>query len=127
MPNHHHLLVRLQLGAFSERIQAFGTSYSSWPKSGPIALVLYLPCRLQAKHVDQEDYLVHLSWYIHRNSVEAGLVATPSDWELSSCPEYIGERAVSLSDTEIVLREVRLRENCCDFVENGAVKIAIIV
>ncbi len=73
--------------------------------------------RFQAKHVDEEKYLVHLSRYIHLNHVEAGLVEVPHDWEFSSYREYIGLRAGTLPATEILLSEFQSREHYRGFVE----------
>ncbi len=38
----------------------------------------------------ETDYLIHLSRYIHLNSVKAKLVQQPEKWEFSSYSEYAG-------------------------------------
>jgi len=117
MPNHYHLLIRLESTEFSQRMQAFGTSYSKainkqMGRSGAL-----FQGRFQAKHVDEENHLVHLSRYIHLNPVEAGLVKVPHEWEFSSYREYIGLRAGTLPATEILLSEFQSREQYRSFVE----------
>jgi hypothetical protein len=46
--------------------------------------------RYQLKMIDDDNYFVYLSRYIHLNPVTAGLVIKPQDWEYSSYREYIG-------------------------------------
>lgn len=117
MPNHYHLLVRLESEEFSERMQAFGTSYCKAINKQAGHSGTLFQGRFQAKHADEESYLVHLSRYIHLNPVESGLVDMPGDWEFSSYREYIGDRGGTLPNTEIVLREFQSREHYRAFVE----------
>jgi len=46
----------------------------------------------RSKHIliERDDYLLHLTRYIHLNPVTAGLVEKPELWEFSSYREYIG-------------------------------------
>jgi hypothetical protein len=71
----------------------------------------------QAKHVDENSYVVHLSRYFHLNPVMAGLVERPKDWEFSSYAEYVGLRNGTLPHPEIVLSQFPSREAYRDFVE----------
>lgn len=57
----------------------------------------------RAVHVDRNEYLLHLSRYIHLNPVTAGLVPQPEEWEFSSYREYIGLRNGTLPEPKIVL------------------------
>jgi len=59
----------------------------------------------QAVHVDRNEYLLHLSRYIHLNPVTAGLVERPENWEFSSYREYLGLRDGTLPEPEIVLSQ----------------------
>ena len=59
----------------------------------------------QARLVDKDEYLLHLSRYIHLNPVQAGLVKQPQDWVYSSYQEYIGLRKGTLPRPEIVLAQ----------------------
>ena len=67
--------------------------------------------------MDGDAYLVHLSRYIHLNPVMAGLVERAEDWEFSSYREYIGLRAGTLPQSEIVLSQFPSRGAYRDFVE----------
>ncbi len=53
--------------------------------------------------VDKNEYLLHLSRYIHINPVIAGWVANPEDWEFSSFRDYVGLRAGTLPQPKIIL------------------------
>ena len=71
----------------------------------------------RVKHVDEDEYLVHLSRYIHVNPVVAGLVERAEDWEFSSYREYIGLRDGTLPNPEIVLSQFSSRGAYRDFVQ----------
>jgi putative transposase len=105
MPNHFHLLVRLNCEDFSTRMKSLGKSYTqainrAESRTGPL-----FGGRFQAIHVPDVVYLLHLSRYIHRNPVEAGLVVSPADWEYSSYRDYIGHRDGTLASPQIILGE----------------------
>lgn len=48
--------------------------------------------RYKAILVDADAYLLHLSSYIHRNPLEAGMVKRLKDYRWSSYPAYVGRR-----------------------------------
>jgi hypothetical protein len=73
----------------------------------------------RAIHVNQNNYLVHLSRYIHLNPVVTGLVERPEDWEFSSYREYVGVRNGTLPAPEIVvLSQFPSRQAYREFVES---------
>jgi hypothetical protein len=77
-------------------MQRFGVSYAKAinQRYDRVGSLFHGP--FQAIHVDQEEYLVHLSRYIHLNPVAAGLVKRPEQWEFSSYLEYLGQRQGTL-------------------------------
>jgi len=104
MPNHYHLLVRAESDRLSHAMQLFGISYTKamnkrFHRTGSIFQGAF-----QAKFVERDEYLLHLSRYIHLNPVRAGLVQHPEDWVYSSYQEYIGLRDGSLPHPEPVLQ-----------------------
>ncbi len=120
MPNHYHLLVRLLSSSFSEAMQQFGTSFTKsinrrFDRVGPL-----FQSRFKAIHVEREEYLVHLSRYIHLNPVVAGLVKSPADWEFSSYREYVGLRDGNLPSPDLVLSIFPTRDAYRRFVEFGS-------
>ncbi len=62
--------------------------------------------KYKLKHVGEEQYLIHLSRYIHLNPVRARLVKHAEDWIYSSCQEYYGLRTGELVHCESLLSEL---------------------
>ncbi len=67
--------------------------------------------------VDRDEYLLHLSRYIHCNPVNAGLVNRAEDWAYSSYRDYIGMRNGTLPQPAIVLSQFDSRIAYRKFVE----------
>jgi hypothetical protein len=121
MPNHYHLLIKVTNGDVSESMQAFTTSYVKAVNRDQDRVGPLFQSRFEAVHVDREDYLLHLSRYIHRNPVEAGLVETPEQWEFSSYREYVGNHSGTLPKTDWLASRFRNHEDYRAFVERGYV------
>ena len=104
MPNHYHLLVHLKTDDLGKKImQPFTVAYTKainkqQGRTGPL-----FQGPFQARLVDRDDYLLHLSRYIHLNPVLAGLVAQPQDWVFSSYREYVSLRKGTLPSPGMVL------------------------
>ena len=103
MPNHYHFLLR-QDGTqpISTLIQAIFNSYTKAfnKMHGRSGTLFEGP--FQAVHIAEERYLVHLCRYIHRNPLDAGLVAHPADWLYSNYLEWVERRSGTLVDREFV-------------------------
>ena len=104
MPNHYHLLVYLKIDSFGNEVMqpftvAFAKSINN--QHNRVGPLFQGPFKNQT--VDQENYLLHLTRYIHLNPVTAGIVSRPEDWIYSSYREYIGMRNGSLPMPEFVL------------------------
>jgi len=130
MPTHYHLLVQVkQTSEVSEDLGGPGTSKAMMRLSVSYTKAMnrrydragsLFQGAFRAKHVDGDDYLVHLSRYIHLNPVFAGLVERPEEWEFSSHREYVGLRNGTLPKPEIVLSQFPSPEAYQDFVESYA-------
>jgi putative transposase len=123
MYTHYHLLVRVKDAKTSEVWQTSEVSSPPPPSSASNAMQRFsisftkamnkrydrvgalFQGAFQAKHVDDDKYLVHLSRYIHLNPVMSGLVERPEEWEFSSYQEYIGLREGTLPHPEVVLSQ----------------------
>ena len=104
MPNHYHMLVHLKDDELSKRVMhPFSVSYSKAlnREQGRVGPVFQGP--FKAKLVDRDEYLTHLSRYIHVNPVLAGLVASADEWIYSSYLDYIGRRRGGLAEPSFVL------------------------
>lgn len=122
MPNHYHLLVLLRTNNFSHTVmQPFTVSYTKAinhqeNRVGPLFQGPY-----QAKEIDEDRYLLHLSAYIHLNPVFAHLVDSPEDWEFSSYRDYIGLRMETMIDTKIILDQFSSPAEYAFFVKSSKV------
>jgi REP element-mobilizing transposase RayT len=105
MPNHFHMIVCPLKENFSARMGLFGMSYakainSRYKRVGPL-----FQSRFQAKWVGKNEYLLHLSRYIHINPVLGKLVGKAEDWEFSSYRDYLGLRREDMLKPGIVLEQ----------------------
>jgi len=105
MPNHYHFLLEIISEGFSHAFQNFTISFvksinTSYQRKGTLFQGAF-----QARQVDKDEYLLHLSRYIHLNPVKAGLVKLPQNYIYSSYLEYVGARDGTLPHPEIVLSQ----------------------
>jgi hypothetical protein len=118
MPTHYHLLVLLKEADLSHQMQLFAISYTKAMNKRYDRVGALFQGAFQAKYVDENDYLVQLSRYIHLNPVTTGLVEHPEEWEFSSYQEYVGLRDGTLPKAEIVLSQFPSPEAYGEFVES---------
>jgi putative transposase len=103
MPNHYHLLLRQDSDTpISELMQdvfnRYAKALNKWAgRSGTL-----FEERFKAKHVDKEEYLMHLCRYIHLNPLKAGLVRSVDEWEFSDYLEWIDKRPIRFADPDII-------------------------
>lgn len=92
METHYHLaLQQTAPNGISIFMQHVMTAYSKFfnalhKRKGPLT-----ESRYQSRHVATNEYLLHLTRYIHLNPVKAKLCAKPEDWGFSSYRKYIGQ------------------------------------
>ena len=118
MPNHYHLLIYLREDTLSAAMHRFTMSYTNainrrYGRCGSL-----FQGRFQTVYVDSDDYLLHLTRYIHLNPVEAGFVKRPEDWEFSSYQEYVNLRPGTLPKLDYVLPQLGTIEAYRQFVES---------
>jgi putative transposase len=117
MPNHFHLLMHLLDDHFSRRMQRLSISFTKALNTRYNRVGALFQGQFQAILVDTDEYLLHLSRYIHLNPVAAGLVARPQDWDFSSYREYTGTRSGTLVTPDIVLGQFGSRAEYSRFVD----------
>jgi len=104
MPNHIHLLIKIGAKlAIPEFMQALNTAYTKYfnarhSTSGHLFESPY-------KHVliETDEYLVHLSRYIHLNPTSSGLVKIPENYEWSSYRHFLNLEKSSFIEDSLVL------------------------
>ena len=127
MPNHYHLLVRAKTDAFSHKVmQPFATSYTKAINKEQSRVGALFQGRFKGKHIERDRYLLHLSRYIHRNPVDAGLVSMPADWVFSSYREYIGLRDGTLPKPDVIISHFSSADDYAAYVEEGTCDYSII-
>jgi len=119
MPNHFHLLVRvLKEQALSGHMQSLALRYTKSVNASRNRTGSLLEGRFQSSYVDSDEYLIHLSRYIHLNPVEAGLVSKAEMWEFSSYRDYLGLRQGKLPKPDVVLAQFATLQAYKEFVES---------
>lgn len=102
MPNHFHLFV-FQKSEFALRdlMRSIATGYvmyfnQKYDRVGPLFQGTY-----KASLIDQEDYLWHISRYIHLNPESLGV--EPGEYSYSSYKNYLGKRESEWVKTDRIL------------------------
>lgn len=117
MPNHYHLITHVkQDGFLEEAMQKFSTGYSrainkAYNRTGHL-----FQGRFKNKLIPNNEYLLHLSRYIHRNPLRAGLVDDINEWKFSSYAAYIGKAKYLFIKPDIILDQFKLPDEYFRFV-----------
>ena len=106
MDNHYHLLFRTHRANLSKSMQWFGATYTSrfnvtHNRSGHL-----FQGRFKNMLVENDAYLLQLSYYIHRNPLRAGMVKRLSSFIWSSYRAYAYGRGIAKwLNTEVILSQ----------------------
>lgn len=106
MPNHFHLLVKQKslkgIAAFTKSLLTKYSTYFNkrYQRVGPLFQGAY-----KAVSVDDENYLLHLSRYIHLNPVDQtkDVKVTPLRSNYTSYDDYLGKRKTNWLHTDLIL------------------------
>ncbi len=125
MPNHFHLLLRIKDESnITKSLTRLFVSYSKAINTALNRRGRLFEGRYKAKLIPTNNYLLHLSRYIHLNPVRAGLVEHSNDWKFSSYQFYTARRQNTIVKNKIVLDQVSDYET---FVENYGEKNSEII
>ena len=92
MPNHFHLLlVQKDESAITKFMLSLCTSYSKYFNIKHELVGRLFQARFRTKIVETDEYLLHLSRYIHLNPVELTRM-NPVDYPYSSYKNYLGTK-----------------------------------
>jgi putative transposase len=104
MPNHFHIIIRQNADIpVSKLISKVCTSFSKYFNKKYSNVGSVFQDRFKAIRVDNNDYLLWLSAYIHQNPVVAGLVRNINDYKYSSYLDYISDRNNRICDKSLIL------------------------
>ena len=123
MPNHYHLLLQAQTDSLSHAMQLFSISYTKAinkriQRTGSVFEGVF-----QAKRVDRDEYLLHLSRYIHLNPYTSYIVKDiPSltTYTFSSFLEFQNKAIKPICNKDIILTQFSKDTSYNKFVEEYA-------
>ena len=102
MPNHVHFLVRQNSpDPVSSFVQKLHTAYSMYFNKKYKQVGHIFQDRFKAKIVTKDEYIMHLSRYIHLNPVKLAQKLTSYIW--SSYPTFLGIADDGITDTKFIL------------------------
>jgi putative transposase len=109
MPNHFHLLIK-QNGDIpvSKIMNKVCTSYSKYFNKKYDRVGSLFQDQFKAVLIETNEQLLWLSVYIHKNPLVAGIASDLKSFEYSSYPDYIGIRAHTLCNKEIITGQISL-------------------
>lgn len=104
MPNHIHLLIRQNTDKpIYKFIQSLHTSYSMYFNKKYDKVGHIFQGRFMQKNIDYDEYLLHLSRYIHLNPTLGGIVSRVEDYVWSSYGEYINNKPSRRCEKDLIL------------------------
>jgi REP element-mobilizing transposase RayT len=107
MSNHYHLLLRAQRANLSKAMQWFGVAYTSRFHLKNHCSGHLFQGRFKSMLVENDAYLLQLSYYIHRNPLRAGLVKRLADYPWNSYKAYAyGKDRPEWLNTEVLLAQL---------------------
>jgi putative transposase len=98
MPNHFHFLVKqIEKDAVTKLMRQLTTAYSMYFNRKYERVGSLFQGKFKAISVETDDYLLHLSRYIHQNPLARGV--SLSDYQWSSYRSYIGNQQIPWLNT----------------------------
>ncbi len=120
MPNHFHFLIRQNKDVpTSKLILKLCTSYSMYFNKKYKRVGHVFQGRFKQKLIDDDEYLLWLSAYIHQNPKLDSIVSDSKKYNWSSYLEYLNGRENSIIDTSILLDILGSIKEYEDFVEGS--------
>ena len=112
MDNHYHLLVCTRQANLKKAMHWFGTTYTQRYNRHHFRSGHLFQGRYKGIIVQNDAYLLQLSYYIHRNPLRAGLVKRLADYPWSSYRFYgYGKKPPDWLSTKLILSHFRGRQN----------------
>lgn len=103
MPNHFHLMIRQKTKRGMEKLlRKLTTTYAMYFNRRYDRVGYLFQGRYKASLIDGDNYLLHLSRYIHLNPKE--LEKNLSEYPYSSYPFYLGKKSADWLTTDFLLR-----------------------
>lgn len=105
MDNHVHLLINDNGNDISKIVKSINISYAYYFNSKNKRVGHLFQDRFKSEIIDDDQYLLEVSKYIHNNPVKARLAKKPDEYCWSSCKAYTGQEpeATGIVDNQRIL------------------------
>lgn len=111
MPNHFHFLLKENKErGISTYMQRLSNGYAKYFNTKRERTGSLFGGPFRAKAVDGDDYLLHVSRYIHLNPVVAQIVREPRQYKWSSFREYENHKRARFCHPSLILEIVKPKE-----------------
>lgn len=111
MDNHYHILLRTNRANLSKAMQWLGATYTRRFNNKHLRSGHLFQGRFKNIIVQNDAYLMQLSFYIHRNPLRAGMVKRLADYTWSSYPAYAyGKVHPKWLNPDIILSQFRTKD-----------------
>jgi len=111
MDNHYHILLRTKNPNLSKSMQWMGTTYTRRFNLKHLRSGHLFQGRYKSIIVENDAYLLRLSYYIHRNPLRAGLVQRLADYPWSSYPAYAYKKKhPEWLKTDVILKQYNVKD-----------------
>jgi putative transposase len=113
MGNHYHLLVRTRQANLKRAMQWFGTTYTQRFNRRNFRSGHLFQGRYKSILIQNDAYLLQLSYYIHRNPLRAGIISRLADYRWSSYHAYAyGRKTPQWLSTDLILDQFTGGQDC---------------
>jgi REP element-mobilizing transposase RayT len=113
MDNHYHLLVRTRRANLKKAMHWFGTTYTQRFNRRHFRSGHLFQGRYKSIIIENDAYLLQLSYYIHRNPLRAGIVKRLAGYRWSSYKVYAyGRKAPKWLSTDLILSQFGDDQDC---------------
>jgi len=108
MNNHYHLFIKTPLANLTDGMHYLNASYSNWFKAKYKIIGVIFQGRYKSILVDEDNYALELSAYIHLNPLRARMVKSIEEYKWNSFLDYIGarEQIIERFDTSFILSQL---------------------
>ena len=111
MDNHYHILLRTQKPNLSKSMQWMGTTYTRRFNLNHLQNGHLFQGRYKSIIVENDAYLLRLSYYIHRNPLRAKIVERLADYPWSSYPAYAYKKThPGWLKTDVILKQYNAKD-----------------
>lgn len=103
LTNHFHLFIQTLLANLPRFMHRLHSAYAMWYNKKRGRTGHLYTSRYQASLVQEGNYALELSRYIHLNPVKANLVNLPEEWAWSGYGHYSGMKQIPFLDSTMIL------------------------